>query len=160
MGILNWFGKNKRPQYHPVNRLEEMLKAACLDPLERPKFLKQIFHFDLFALGSAEPGASPEGSNGDGSQSIQLVMITHEGNPTALVFTSREALDWYIAQYADQTQHHSFVGMSASALFEMLQGKAGLALNPGHDYGRWFTPGELTEIYDGADPPQGLKSQS
>lgn len=145
MGILNWFGKNKRPPYHPVNRLEEMLKAACLDPLERPKFLKQIFHFDLFALGSAAPVASKD----DGSQSIQLVMITHEGNPTALVFTSREALDWYIAQYADQTQHHSFVGMSASTLFEMLQGKAGLALNPGHDYGRWFTPDELIEIFGG-----------
>ena len=156
MGILNWFGKNKRSKYHPVNRLEEMLKAACLDPLERPKFLKQIFHFDLFALGSAEP-ASPKD---DVSQSIQLVMITHEGNPTALVFTSREALDWYIGQYADQTQHHSFVGMSASALFEMLRGKAGLALNPGHDYGRWFTPGELEEIYGGADLTQGLKSQS
>ena len=73
-------------------------------------------------------------------------MTSHGGHPAALVFTSREALDWYIGQYADQTQHHSFVGMPASALFEMLQGKAGIALNPGHDYGRWFPPEELGRI--------------
>ena len=84
MGILSWIYKRKRPGYQPVNRLEEMLKAACLDPLERPKFLKQIFHFDLFALGSADPALAA-----DGSRSVQLAMTSHNGHPAAFVFTSR-----------------------------------------------------------------------
>jgi len=141
MGIFDWLKGKRTKDYEPVNRLETMLVKAASDPLARPEFLNQLFHFDLFTLGKSDPVGPGE------SPTVQFEVFSHEGIDCIAAFTSVPALQWHLA--VTQQGERDYIGMSAHALFTAIQGKHGVFLNPGHAYGKIFTPEELGLLLKG-----------
>ena len=143
MNVLNWLLRKLRrvPKYIPVNRLESLLEDAARDPAKRPEFFRTLFHFRLFALGSMK-------EEKDGSKAVGFETSQWKGESFIYAYTSEEALRWQVAK---EGQSKDFVALSASDLFGMLNGKLGIYLNSGHDFGKYFTAFEVKEVLAGID---------
>lgn len=129
--------KKKISSYNPVNRLETMLQEAAGDAAKRPEFYRMIFHFDLLCLGEVI-------DHPNGSKLIRFQTSQQEGYPIIYAFTSESALGWYLSK--TQQPPGKYVGLRTHTLFEMIQGKMGVVLNSGHDYGKSFSPFEIHEL--------------
>ncbi len=141
---MNFLNKifNRTPQeFKPTNRLEELLKAAALDPGLRPDFLRQLFHFELIVIGTA--AAAPGGET-------NLKLRTDDdqsGNPFIYAFTSVAALQFSVLK--NKMPGQEYVGLKAKSLFEMLSGNTGVHLNLGVGFGKDFTASEIKDLLEG-----------
>lgn len=130
----------KLAEYQPTSRLETLFLEAAEDPAKRPEFYRSLFHFDLFCLGKAI-------TNPDGSQTAQFKTAQMDDQTVVYAFTSKAAVEWYLKAIGS-TAKEEFLGFKTLTLFQMLQGKMGIYLNPANSCSKVFTPSEVTSMME------------
>lgn len=125
-----WPFNRKSKQFNPVNRLEVLLREAAEHPGARGEFMRQLFHFPLFALAKSD------------GQRVLFETKLIDNEEAIFVFTSLEALQYSLAlAERDQTNYIEF---KAFDLFRVADTNSfNMMLNSGHDYGRYFSHREL-----------------
>jgi SseB protein C-terminal domain/SseB protein N-terminal domain len=129
-----WPFKKRKIKYKPQNRLEELFVTAALDPSARGDFMRQIFHFPLYVMCTANDGR------------LQLkVFRDDDGTETALAFTSIPAFSYYLNVIGHKPT--TYIEISALALFQTASDNSkNLILNHLHDYSKFFTSSEVAKI--------------
>ncbi len=123
--------------FEPVNDLERSLVKAAVDPAYRPQFYRDLLGAELFMPqdGKSESGLGKSSVAKD--EVLELMTFEHEGKRLIPLFSSLERLREFIEE---ETQ---YLLMKAIDLFQITRGEM-LVLNPGADFGKEFTPEEVT----------------
>jgi hypothetical protein len=127
----------------PENALEVSLVKATNDRALRAPFYRALLESDLFVI---RDGPSPEETGQwivAPGEEVKVRSMDCDGETCVAAFSSRERLLQAITEPA------GFLGLNARSLMEMTQG-AGIALNPGSDYGKVFSRAEVAAILDGS----------
>ena len=141
--------------FEPENDIERLLMRASAEPAVRPDFAHALMDAQVFVVlvsDSAAIAAVPDG-NAVIPAGAKLSMPTAtRGNEKLLPFFSARsrAAAWFKGD-------HIVAPDTARALFERSPNES-FVLNPGSDYGKEFTPGEVKQLLAGHfDPgPQAL----
>ncbi|NMP16773.1 enhanced serine sensitivity protein SseB C-terminal domain-containing protein [Thalassotalea sp. Y01] len=122
------------------NKLEECLRLAANEPVNRLQFCDVLLESEIFLLGTAgepdEQGTVEAAA--DSKIQIQQWQMP-DGSPVIPFFSSLEVLQKSI------DQDESYLALPARSLFELTQG-ATLFLNPKSDYGKEFLPDEVNNL--------------
>jgi hypothetical protein len=129
--------------FDPLNDLERSLIAAAKDPAHRPQFYRDFLSSDIFVIEDAPPGESTGPRAIQKGSQISLLTYERDGNRIIPIFSSLPRMQTFIKREA------SYIAMPAPDFLKMTRG-ATLVLNPGCDYGKEFTPGEIASILDGS----------
>ena len=122
-----------------MNNLQDFLMKAAVNPEYRFEFYRELINSELFVIGSAsnvENGIAQTGSR---------MSIPHFDNGKfkyMAVFTSLENVRLGVPAET------SYIQMK-TVDFLNLVGPQNIVLNPGLEYGKHFTPGEVRSIIDG-----------
>ncbi|MBU9850227.1 enhanced serine sensitivity protein SseB [Rahnella aceris] len=126
------------------NELERLLRLSVTAPAWRPAFYQTLLESTVFVLGDAgQDDAEKQGSVAitAGSELNVLHWEKQDGSSIIPFFSSVEVLEK--ASAGESPDEQAFVALPARVLFEMTQGEA-LFLNPKSEYGKEFTPNEVT----------------
>ena len=131
----------------PANELEHVLIAAATEPSARSTFYRLLLESQLFAINASsnlpDPASAGQVRVAGENQVLQLQAMDVNGIPHVVIFTSEQALSRAI------NGQRQYVSLAGRDLLASLRGSH-LILNPGSDYGKQITPGEIAAILDGA----------
>lgn len=125
------------------NRLEQLLKDAFGDPGHRPEFYRLLLESDLFVIGKTSRGEAGEFVAGSEGENVSIAGWKRDGKVLIPVFTSLDRLNESV------TQPTTYIQLNGRALFEILDPKATVLLNPGCTVGKELVPDELRALLDG-----------
>jgi hypothetical protein len=137
------------------NKLEIALREAATDESARAEFYQELMRSEIFIIGSTNQTGDEDGYvtvKEGGSMNIASFQRDN-GEELIPFFTSLPALQKAI------NAEQSFVAMQAEAFFEMTLG-AQLVLNLGSDYGKEFTPHEVSMIIGKPDPALNVRRET
>ncbi|MBF7981537.1 MULTISPECIES: enhanced serine sensitivity protein SseB [Rahnella] len=126
------------------NELERLLRLSVSAPAWRPAFYQTLLDSTVFVLGDAgQDDAEKQGSVAitAGSELNILHWEKQDGSSVIPFFSSVDVLEK--ASAGESPDEQAFVALPARVLFEMTQGDE-LFLNPKSEYGKEFTPNEVT----------------
>lgn len=126
------------------NELERLLRLSVTAPAWRPAFYQTLLESTVFVLGDAgQDDAEKQGSVAitAGSELNILHWEKQDGSSIIPFFSSVDVLEK--ASAGESADEQAFVALPARVLFEMTQGEE-LFLNPKSEYGKEFTPNEVT----------------
>lgn len=126
------------------NELERLLRLSVTAPAWRPAFYQTLLESTVFVLGDAgQDDAEKQGSVAitAGSELNILHWEKQDGSSIIPFFSSVDFLEK--ASAGESADEQAFVALPARVLFEMTQGEE-LFLNPKSEYGKEFTPNEVT----------------
>ncbi|RJT46058.1 enhanced serine sensitivity protein SseB [Rahnella woolbedingensis] len=126
------------------NELERLLRLSVTAPAWRPAFYQTLLESTVFVLGDAgQDDAEKQGSVAitAGSELNILHWEKQDGSSIIPFFSSVDVLEK--ASAGESPDEQAFVALPARVLFEMTQGEE-LFLNPKSEYGKEFTPNEVT----------------
>lgn len=126
------------------NELERLLRLSVTAPAWRPAFYQTLLESTVFVLGDAgQDEAEKQGSVAitAGSELNILHWEKQDGSSIIPFFSSVDVLEK--ASAGESPDEQAFVALPARVLFEMTQGDE-LFLNPKSEYGKEFTPNEVT----------------
>ncbi|WP_208950496.1 enhanced serine sensitivity protein SseB [Rahnella sp. ChDrAdgB13] len=126
------------------NELERLLRLSVTAPAWRPAFYQTLLESTVFVLGDAgQDEAEKQGSVAitAGSELNILHWEKQDGSSIIPFFSSVDVLEK--ASSGESPDEQAFVALPARVLFEMTQGDE-LFLNPKSEYGKEFTPNEVT----------------
>jgi hypothetical protein len=132
--------------FEPENDIERLLVHASAEPAERPRFARALMDAEVFVVLVPEGGRIPPGVDGKTviPQGTKLSMPgAMRGQETLIPFftSPSRAKAWFAGDHVvapDRTRD----------LFERHPG-APFVLNPNSDYGKDFTPAEVTRLLAG-----------
>lgn len=125
------------------NELERLLRLSVTEAAYRPTFYQTLLEATVYVLGDAgqeEEGAGEVAIHA-GSELNLLHWEKQDGTSIIPLFSSLEVLER--ASAGESPDEQAFVALPARVLFEMTQGEE-LFLNPKSEYGKEFTPSEVT----------------
>ena len=128
--------------FDPQNLLEQSLMQAASDPAHRPQFYRDLASADVFIIQEG-PIESPGGAVLKQGQTVRIRHMESNGKNYIPVFSSLPRLQAVLREEA------AFLSMNAIELMKLTRG-AEFILNPGSDYGKEFTKGEIASIVDGS----------
>jgi hypothetical protein len=131
--------KQSLPPFRPTNRLEHLLVEAADKPEKRPEFYRQLFHFDLLAIGKVE-------QKPDGTKLVSLMIGGTAEDPLTFLYTSAEALSWHLEKSGQGAQ--PYVQMKAHELLGLIRGHQGFLLNFGHDHGLHLPASQVEGLFE------------
>jgi hypothetical protein len=108
-------------------------------PEKRPEFYRQLFHFDLLAIGKVE-------QQPDGTKLASLMIGGPPDDPVAFLYTSPEALSWHLEKSGQGAQ--PYVQMKAHDLLGLIRGQQGFVLNFGHDHGLHLPASQVEGLFE------------
>ncbi len=126
-------------KYKPVNRLEEALVELKGRPDRVPDFLRLIFHFELFALGTL--------TDEDGASVIGFQTLEGDQKPIILAFSSQAALSHYLGVRKEGPTE--YVVMPADELLRIALDGFELVLNAAHDHPIYLKNQDIDAILSG-----------
>lgn len=129
--------------FTPENKLESALVKAATDPASRSQFYRELLEADLLVIGesaSNEPLGSRVAAEGE---RLHVRHMEFEGQVHLPVFSSLARLQ------ANLSEPVGYLALNGRTLMEMTQGTP-LVLNPGSDYGKVLTSGEVASLLDGS----------
>lgn len=134
------FGRKRSlPAFQPTNRLEHLLVEAADKPEKRPEFYRQLFHFDLLAIGTVK-------QQPDSTKLASLTIGGPPDDPVAYLYTSPEALSWHLEKSGQGAR--PYVQMKAHDLLGLIRGRQGFVLNFGHDYGLHLPASQVEGLFE------------
>ena len=145
--------------FEPENDIERLLMRASADPAERPAFARALMDAQIvLVLVPDGPIASGPDGNAVIPEGTRMTLPSAVRGEERLIpfFTSRSrAQAWYC-------NDHVAVPERVRDLFARYPG-APFVLNPGSDYGKEFTPGEVARMLAGdfeLSGPQAVTTQA
>ena len=131
--------------FEPENDIERLLMRASADPAERPAFARALMDTQIVLVLVADgPIASGPDGNAVIPEGTKMTLPSAVRGEERLIpfFTARSrAQAWYCG-------HHVAVPERLRDLFARYPG-APFVLNPGSEYGKDFTPGEVARMLAG-----------
>jgi hypothetical protein len=128
-----------------VAQLEDLLANAAQDRAAIPMFLAALLDTDVLVPGGVD--GTTGGTAGEGSRAQFAHLIGSSGEPVQPFYTSEARLQDTLRGVPGFERR--FVGMRCRDFFELTRGSA-LVLNPHSEYGKEFTPTEVSDLLDGA----------
>lgn len=127
-------------------QLEFLLERATHEPAYRPEFYQRLMDAHVLVIsGDEKPGGQDEMHLKEGD-TVNLVQWPREDGTNVLpFFTSVEMLQKAIDREV------SYLSLPARALFQMTEGTM-LVINPFSDFGKEFTPEEISTLLAGGIP--------
>lgn len=145
--------------FEPENDIERLLMRASADPAERPAFARALMDAQIVLVLVADgPIASGPDGNAVIPEGTKMTLPSAVRGDERLIpfFTARSrAQAWY-------RNDHVAVPERVRDLFARYPG-APFVLNPGSDYGKDFTPGEVARMLAGdfeLSGPQAVTTQA
>lgn len=129
--------------FTPVNDLERLLVQAATDATARPAFLRAMLESDVYFIREGPPPESAGSFVAHTGTTFEVRRIKMEDTLRTPVFTSVDRISAIVSEPV------SYIGINGRDMFEMFRGSE-LVLNPGSQYGKYFTPGEIEAILDGS----------
>ncbi|MGV3344937.1 enhanced serine sensitivity protein SseB [Enterobacteriaceae bacterium LUAb1] len=120
-------------------RLEEVLKLAATEPAHRPEFFALLLEASV--LIPRQPGEHRANLT-DADAPLDLHHWEKEDGTTLIPFFTSEA-----AMAASVANQQAYILLPVRTLFAMTLGET-LFLNPGLEWGKAFTPGEIRRLLD------------
>lgn len=138
--------------FTPVNELERLLVAASTDESARPAFLRGLLERDLFLIKQGDPPEQKEIHVAGQDTMVELALIEIKGKTFVPIFTSVDRITAIVPQDV------AYVTAKGEHVLTMLREQE-VVLNPGADYGKFFTPKEINALLSGSafakeEPPQ------
>lgn len=136
--------------FEPENDIERLLMRASAEPAERPGFARALMDAEVFAVLVSDGAKIMPGSDGNAviPAGAKLSMPTATRGEEKLLpfFSARSrAKTWFKGD-------HVVAPERTRDLFERSP-NAHFILNPGSDYGKEFTPGEVKQLLAGHFDP-------
>lgn len=127
----------------PQNELEESLLKAIQEPEYRPQFYRDLANATLFIIQHGVPLPKEHGRHEmQSGEQIQIMQVEANGKQYIPVFSALLRLQPMI------TGESAYLGMNALELFQLTRGSS-LLLNPGSEFCKELSVGEIAEIIDG-----------
>ncbi len=130
--------------FEPENQVERDLVSASAEPSARPGFMRSLLESEIFVVLVPESGTVVPGPDGAMPAGAKLnFRAARRGDEDIVPFFSApsRARAWYKGD-------HVIAARKARDLFGRFPGMP-FVLNPGSDYGKEFTPGEIKEMLAG-----------
>jgi hypothetical protein len=134
----------RQTAFVPENELEAALVAAAADPARRPEFYRTLLRSKLFLLDESTEARPPGSIVLQPGATIPIRDIEINGQVFVPLYSSA-------LRIRSGARPARYLALEARAILELV-GKRDVFLNPGSEYGKHLTPGEIQQLLTGSAP--------